>query len=45
MEVPALLRNDTRINLHEHEEDHKGNGYEHIKKCREAKSSKVEVKI
>ena len=32
------------IKLHEHEEDDKGKGLEHIKKCREAKSSKVKSK-
>ena len=35
---------DSSINLHEHEEDDKGNGLEHIKKCREEKSSKVKSK-
>jgi len=32
---------DTSIKLHEHVEDDKGKGLEHIRKCREAKSRKV----
>ena len=35
----------TRINLHEHEDDEKGNELEHIVRCRETKSCEVEVKI
>jgi len=35
---------DTSIKLHEHVEDDKRKGLEHIKKCREAKSSKVKSK-
>jgi len=45
-EGPASINvHATRINLHEYEDDEKGNGLEHIERCREAKSCEVEVKI
>ena len=36
--------NEHATNLHEHEDDEKGNGLEHIERCREAKSCEVKSK-